>query len=57
MSIELLTVSEAATALGVAPSTVRAWVKQSRLKAIRLGYRTLRVSRDELERLVAGAKL
>ncbi len=44
-----MTIAETADYLGVAPSTVRAMVKDGRLAAHRLGPRIVRLNRDEVD--------
>jgi excisionase family DNA binding protein len=46
-----LTVGETATALGLSPHTVRAWITQRRLGHVRLG-RSIRVPSSEVSRLL-----
>lgn len=48
----LRSVEEAAGLLGISKWTVRAYIRDGRLKAVRLGRRVL-LSEEELERLVA----
>ena len=51
----LKSVQQAAKLLGISPWTVRSYIRNGRIKPVRLGRRVL-VSEDELERLVrAGA--
>jgi excisionase family DNA binding protein len=38
--------------LGVKAATVAKWIRQGRLSAIRLGYRTCRVSESEFQRFI-----
>jgi excisionase family DNA binding protein len=47
----LKSVDEAAGLLGISPWTVRAWIREGRLRPVRLGRRVL-LSEAELERLV-----
>ena len=49
---ELLTIKQTAAGLNLAPATVRTWIKSSKLQGLRLGRRTLRVTRAELQRLI-----
>jgi excisionase family DNA binding protein len=44
-----LTIAQAAEHIGVAPSTVRAMVKDGRLTAHRLGPRVVRLSSEEID--------
>lgn len=48
------TVSRAAARLGVSRVTVWRWIRDGHLPATRLGPRTTRISRDDVERLLAG---
>jgi excisionase family DNA binding protein len=52
---ELLTVREAATALKVSTVTISRYLKQGRLRAYRLGPRTLRLRREDVQRLLQPA--
>jgi excisionase family DNA binding protein len=45
-------ISEAATLLGVSRVTIWRWIRAGRLAVRRLGHRTVRISRQDLERLV-----
>jgi len=47
----LKSVKEAAGLLGISPWTVRSYIRDGRLRPVRLGRRVL-LSEDELERLV-----
>ena len=49
--IGLLTVSEAAAELRVSKPTIRRWIDAGRLRAVRLGPRTVRIRRADLRRL------
>jgi excisionase family DNA binding protein len=46
-----VTVAEAAEYLDVAPKTIRKWIAEGRLSAVRPGPRTIRIDLAELERL------
>jgi len=46
-------ISEAAARLGVHVNTGRNWIEEGRLDAIRPGPRTVRIPREEVERLEA----
>ena len=48
----LKSVEEAAVLLGISPWTVRAYIREGKLRPVRLGRRVL-VSEEELERLIA----
>ncbi|MGH2533720.1 MAG: helix-turn-helix domain-containing protein [Thermomicrobiales bacterium] len=50
-------VSEAARALGVSPSTVWRWINAKRLPAFRVGTRKIRIRRDDLAAMVAPARM
>jgi excisionase family DNA binding protein len=52
---QLLTLLEVAKALSVSPHTVRSWVRQGKLKSVRLCRRLL-FHPDDIARLVAGAR-
>jgi excisionase family DNA binding protein len=52
---QLLTLLEVAKALSVSPHTVRSWVRQGKLKPVRLCRRLL-FHPDDIARLVAGAR-
>jgi excisionase family DNA binding protein len=52
---QLLTLLAVAKALCVSPHTVRAWVRQRRLKPVRICRRLL-FSAEEITRFLAGAK-
>jgi excisionase family DNA binding protein len=45
--MNLLTINEVAIRLGLAPKTVRRWIRDGKIKAVRLG-REWRVDADEL---------
>jgi excisionase family DNA binding protein len=49
---EMLTVEEAAAILKVKPSTVRHWVREERMPAVRLGPRATRFTRPLLRQFV-----
>lgn len=46
---EYLTAKQIAEALNVHPVTVRRWIKEGRLKAIRPGSRNYRVAKSDFE--------
>jgi excisionase family DNA binding protein len=50
MGQELLTVSQAAEALGATSQTIRNWIRSERLRGVRIGNRFL-VPREEVDRL------
>lgn len=49
---EYYTVSEAADRLHVSPVTIWRWIEEGRLAAYRVGPRSIRIMRDDLEGLV-----
>jgi excisionase family DNA binding protein len=49
----LLTVPQAADALAVRESTVRAWLLARRLTRVRVGRRAVRIPASEIERIIA----
>jgi excisionase family DNA binding protein len=51
-----LTVTEAATLLRVAPSTIRRWIREGDLPAYRVGRRRVALLRADLATLVAPAR-
>jgi len=50
---KLLRVSEASKILGVAPTTIRLWIRQGRIRAARIG-KLWRIPQSEVERLARG---
>jgi len=48
----MMSISETAEHLGVCPKTVRRWIAEGRLKAVRLGPRLIRVDRDSIMALM-----
>lgn len=60
MSIEIegitfYTIPETAKALRVTPQTVRAWIKQGKLKAIRIG-RPILITESNIKEFLQGTK-
>ncbi|MGH2561855.1 MAG: helix-turn-helix domain-containing protein [Thermomicrobiales bacterium] len=53
---EFLTVAEAAAILKVDRSTVRRWIDRGDLPAVRVGQRSLRVRRNDLDRVIEPAR-
>jgi len=51
MNGKLLTVAEAADALHMKPSSLRAWVLRRKINCYKVG-RSIRISTDEIERLL-----
>ncbi len=49
----LLTPDEAAEVVGTTGRTIRRWIRQSRLPAIHLSERTIRIRPDDLETFIA----
>ncbi|MGB3352677.1 MAG: helix-turn-helix domain-containing protein [Mycobacterium sp.] len=43
-----LSIQQAAAAFGLSPKTIRRWIAEGRIRAYRLGSRTIRVDRDSL---------
>ena len=58
-SLELFTVAETASILGVSRKLVSAWIRQGALPAIRLGpgQRLLRIRRADLEAFIASGQI
>lgn len=52
MPDSLLTINQAAERLNVTHGCVRAWVRDGRLPAVRVGTRALRVRPEDLDRVV-----
>ena len=53
---ELLTVQEVAEMLKVEDQTIRRYIKEGKIKAIKLSNRLLRIHRSEIEYLFGGSK-
>ena len=53
MIVELLTTQQVADELKVSLKTVYRWIESKRLSAVRLGPRTLRITREKLDRFVS----
>jgi excisionase family DNA binding protein len=51
----LLTTSEAATTFNVTERTIRSWIKQSILQAVKIGG-VVRISRERVQQILEGAK-
>ena len=51
--MQLLRVEEAAALLNMKPSTIRAWLLRRKLSKVRIGERSVRIPREEVERLIA----
>lgn len=56
MGDELLTIDETAAKLRVSRRTVWGWIGSGVLRALRVGPRTTRVERTEVERLISDAR-
>ena len=54
--MELLTQQEAASMLGVSIRTVERFRQTGRLKTIRLSYRTIRIPKLDVEKLIEGSR-
>ncbi len=52
---DLLTVPEAAERLKVSGVTVSRWIKQGRLRALKVGPRAVRIREEDLDRIMAPA--
>ena len=52
MDDELLTIEEVADILQLHPDTIRRYVRERKLKAVRLSATQLRVKRSELDRCI-----
>ena len=52
MDDELLTIEHVADILKVHPDTIRRYIRQKKLKAVRLSATNLRVRKSELERFI-----
>jgi hypothetical protein len=48
----LLTIPQAAAELGIRESTMRAWLMRSKISCVRLSPRCVRVSWEEVERVI-----
>lgn len=48
----LLTIEEAAEILRVEPTTVKGWVREKKLPAVKLSYRTLRIRPQDLQNYI-----
>lgn len=45
------TIKQIAVELQVSDRTVRRWIAQGKIKVLRLGHRTVRITEEELERI------
>jgi excisionase family DNA binding protein len=53
---ELLTIDEAAAILKLHPDTVRRYIRQKKLKAVRVGPTAKRIRRSELDRFISAGE-
>jgi excisionase family DNA binding protein len=51
-----LSISESAEYLGVHPNTIRNWIRFGTLKAGRVGLRTIRIQKSDLDQLLTTYK-
>ncbi|HLC29835.1 MAG TPA: helix-turn-helix domain-containing protein, partial [Dehalococcoidia bacterium] len=49
-------VTEAARALGVSPSTVWRWIEADKLRAYRVGPKRIRIKKEDLEAIIRPAR-
>ena len=52
-SRDWVTMTEAAAYLQVNKATVREWIKKGRITAVRLGYKTVRVSSSSIRQMLS----
>ncbi len=52
-TVQLLRVDEAAALLNMRPNTIRDWLRQRKISKVRIGERSIRIPRKEVERLIA----
>jgi excisionase family DNA binding protein len=52
MESKVYTTTEIASILSVTPNTVRRWIKEKRLSAVKLFNRQLRIEESELKRFI-----
>lgn len=57
MEDKLLTVDEVASYLGVRPETVRNWIRDKSITAVRLPKGVYRIRKSELDRLLSATNL
>jgi excisionase family DNA binding protein len=53
MGMRLLTVDQAALALGLRPATVRCWIWTRRIEHVKVNGRAVRIREDVVNRLIA----
>ena len=51
-SNKLLGLGEVADLLRLSKQTVRRWIRTGKLPAVKLGYNTFRIERDQIDRLI-----
>jgi excisionase family DNA binding protein len=51
-----LSIAESAEYLGVHPNTIRNWIKLGTLKAGRVGLRTIRIQKSDLDQVLTAYK-
>ena len=49
---KLLGLGEVADLLRLSKQTVRRWIRTGKLPAVKLGYNTFRIERDQIDRLI-----
>lgn len=54
---ELMTVSQAAAILGVNSFTIRRWIKNGKLEAMRIGEKLLKIQPESLAKFIEASKL
>ena len=52
-SNKLLGLGEVADLLRLSKQTVRRWIRTGKLPAVKLGYNTFRIERDQIDRLIS----
>lgn len=52
MADELLTIDEVAAELKLHPDTIRRYIREKKLKSVRVGGTAIRVRRSEMERFI-----
>ncbi len=53
MADELLTIDEVAAELKLHPDTIRRYIRDKKIKSVRLASTAIRIRRSELERFIA----
>lgn len=54
---ELMTVSQAAAILGVNPFTIRRWIKNGKLEAMRIGEKLLKIKSETLAKFLEASQI